>query len=408
MLADSYGRKGSIMLADAVFVAGALCMSLASSITVLVVGRFIAGVGIGISAMIVPVYIGESAPKEYRGALIATNGLFITGSQLVAYGICLACGDNWRLMLGLSGVPAAVQMIAMLFQPESPRYLLKIGRSEEAISVMLKSRKKEDNKSIYEEYRTILEEVSQEVDSPYYLKIAELFLVCKKAAIVGIGLQALQQLCGINTAMYYGPQIMQMIGLGSSAQDAIIFSIPLAAMNALGTIMSMILVDKLGRRGMLLKTLPIISLSMFMISIGMYVYIVDEKNWGGWAVLGLLCVYVATFAAGMGAVPWMVNSEIYPLYLRSVGNSLATTMNWTANFVVCMSFLSITASEVGLVGVWSIIGVFGGISWLWVYVLLPETMNMSLEEVYQLLGYTKAKSILIGRYADIQEIDNES
>lgn len=140
----------------------------------------------------------------------------------------------------------------------------------------------------------------------------------------------------------------------------------------------------------------------------MYVYIVDEKNWGGWAVLGLLCVYVATFAAGMGAVPWMVNSEIYPLYLRSVGNSLATTMNWTANFVVCMSFLSITASEVGLVGVWSIIGVFGGISWLWVYVLLPETMNMSLEEVYQLLGYTKAKSILIGRYADIQEIDNES
>jgi SP family myo-inositol transporter-like MFS transporter 13 len=115
VLADSYGGKGTIMLSDAVFVAGALRMSLANSIAVLIIGRFIAGIGIGISAMIVPVYIGESAPKENRGALIAMNGLFITGSQLVAYGICLGCGDNWRLILGLSGVPAAVQLIAMLF-----------------------------------------------------------------------------------------------------------------------------------------------------------------------------------------------------------------------------------------------------------------------------------------------------
>lgn len=291
-------------------------MSLAWNISILIIGRFIAGLGIGISAMSIPVYLGESAPKQYRGILIATNTLFITGSQLIAYGVCIACGSNWRYMLGISGAPALVQLIAMCYQSESPRYLLRIGKGEEAIAVMLKIRfrnEENDQQSVYEEYRIILQEIAEEVDAPYYLKIAELFLVCRKAAVVGIGLQALQQLCGINTAMYYGPQIMQMIGVGSSARDAIILSIPLAGVNTIGTVISMLTVDTLGRRGIMLKSLPIISLCMFCMSSMMYLYLYEEQNWGGWVFLGFLCLYVGAFAAGMGCVPWMVNSEIYPV-----------------------------------------------------------------------------------------------
>mmetsp|Transcript_10214 Transcript_10214/g.19975 ORF Transcript_10214/g.19975 Transcript_10214/m.19975 type:complete len:481 (+) Transcript_10214:1140-2582(+) len=388
--ADRYGRKCSILASDVIFVIGAIMMGLAVDIVMLIFGRLVIGFGVGLAAMVVPVYLAEASPPNLRGTMVSTNIFFVTSGQLIAYCVCLACGSNWRLMLGISGVPAVIQFAGMLFLDESPRWLFKNKREEEGTRVLMRIRLHEscrDVRFVKDEIDAIEQEIAQEKDLPIKELLKHLFTKSRKASTVGIGLQVLQQLVGINTVMYYGPQIMQMVGFDSSKQLAIATAIPLAAVNVLGTVIAMIYLDKLGRRGILLLTIPMIAACLAVLSLSFYFILYTSVSAFMYVALTFVLLYVFVFATGMGPIPWTVNSEIYPLYLRGTANSVSTMANWTANFVVSMSFLSLTSSDIGLVLAWDILAGFTIVTWFWVYYLLPETKGLSLEDVLLLFEF---------------------
>lgn len=390
--ADYYGRKKVILLSDVIFVVGAVMMGLAVDIVMLIFGRFVIGLGVGLAAMVVPVYLAEASPPALRGKMVSTYIFFVTSGQLIAYCVCLACGSNWRLMLGISGVPAVIQYIGMIFLDESPRWLFKKKRDVEAVAVLMRIRLDENSREprfIKDEIDEILEEIRQEREMTTRELLKDLFTKSRKASTLGIGLQVLQQLVGINTVMYYGPQIMQMVGFNSSKQLAIITAIPLAAVNVLGTVIAMLYIDKLGRRSILLWTVPMIAACLIMLSISFYYILYTSVSAFTYIALTMVLLYVFIFATGMGPVPWTVNSEIYPLYLRSTANSVSTMANWTANFVVSMTFLSLTTTNIGLVLAWDILAGFSVVTWLWVYFLLPETKGLSLEELLDIFWTEK-------------------
>jgi SP family myo-inositol transporter-like MFS transporter 13 len=385
--ADRFGRKFTILISDVVFIIGALVMALALDIVMLIFGRLIVGFGIGMASMIVPIYLAEAAPSIHRGAIVGTNLFFVTSGQLIAYCVCLACGSNWRLMLGISGVPAVIQFIGMLALDESPRWLFKYHRDTEAIQVLLRIRLHGDNRLvayIQDEIDEILDEISKEEDLPGLERLKHLFTTSRKASTVGIGLQVLQQLVGINTVMYFGPQLMQMVGFNGSKQIAIITAIPLAGANVLGTVVAMLWVDNLGRRSVLLWTTPVITLCLMTLSVAFYFILYTAVIAFTYIALAMILVYVFVFATGLGSIPWTVNSEIYPLYLRSTANSVSSMANWTSNLIVSMAFLSLTTSNVGLILAWDILAGFAVGTWFWVYYLLPETKGLTLEEVMEL------------------------
>ncbi|KAL2921039.1 Inositol transporter 1, partial [Bienertia sinuspersici] len=280
---DAFGRKKATLLADLVFAAGSVVMALAPDPYILIFGRFLVGLGVGVASVTAPVYIAEASPTEVRGGLVSTNVLMITGGQFLSYLVNLAFTQvpgTWRWMLGVSAVPAVIQFFAMLFLPESPRWLYLKGEKSKAVAVLSK---------IYDPFRLEdeVENLADAVEEELTRKKASLWDVFgnkerRLAFLVGGGLQ---QFVGINTVMYYSPTIVQMAGFRSN-QLAPLLSLIVAALNAAGTAVGIYLIDRMGLHWAL-------------------------------AVVGL-ALYIAFFSPGMGPVPWTVNSEIYPEAYRGI------------------------------------------------------------------------------------------
>lgn len=171
-----------------------------------------------------------------------------------------------------------------------------------------------------------------------------------------------------------------MIGFDSSGEQVLVCTIPIAAVNFIGGLIALALIDNLGRRGVLLKTLPIIVASMMALSLGSWLTL-GEYDIGRWISLISILAFILFFSLGMGPVPSTVNSEIYPIEVKNIAVSFATCINWASNFLVSMTFLSIASTETGFVLVWSLLGTCGVFAWIWTYFLLPETNGKSLEEI---------------------------
>lgn len=269
-------------------------------------------------------------------------------------------------MLGLAAFPAGLQLVGMVFLPETPRYLYKIGQNDQALATLMLIRYHAMNRDyllVQEEVQGILKAIKEEGNYTYSYQYKMLFKNCKRAALVGIGLQILQQLCGINTAMYYGPQIMQVAGFNSSGREAIIASLPVAFANMIGTVISVGYIDKLGRRSTLLYTIP--PMVFFLFCLGtcfVFITFYDAGEAVKYLAVASLLIYILCFSVGMGTCPWIVNSEIYPINIRSAATSASTTANWVANFIVSMSFASAISVDAGRVGVWIVIAGFGVVS----------------------------------------------
>ncbi|XP_004296737.1 PREDICTED: inositol transporter 1 isoform X1 [Fragaria vesca subsp. vesca] len=379
---DAYGRKKATLLADVVFALGAIVMAAAPDPYVLILGRLLVGLGVGVASVTAPVYIAEASPSEIRGGLVSTNVLMITGGQFLSYLVNLGFTEvpgTWRWMLGVSGVPAIIQFFLMLCLPESPRWLFMKDDKEKAITVLSK---------IYEvsrledeiEYLSCQaeEERHKKKDVSYWqvFRSKEIRL----AFLVGAGLQAFQQFTGINTVMYYSPTIVQMAGFQSN-QLALLLSLIVAAMNAAGTVLGIYLIDKFGRRKLALSSLCGVIVSLVILSAAFFSQSSGSSSgiYGWIAVLGL-ALYIAFFAPGMGPVPWTVNSEIYPEAYRGICGGMSATVNWVSNLIVAQSFLSI-AEAVGTGATFLILAVVAVIAFIFVLVLLPETKGLTFEEV---------------------------
>ncbi|XP_039120383.1 inositol transporter 1-like [Dioscorea cayenensis subsp. rotundata] len=383
---DAYGRKRATLIADVVFTIGSLVMCAAPDPYVLIFGRLLVGLGVGMASVTAPVYIAEASPSEIRGGLVSTNVLMITSGQFLSYLVNLAFTEvngTWRWMLGVAAVPAILQFFLMLLLPESPRWLYMKNEKEQAVSVLSK---------IYdpdrlEEEKVLLSVASDEnIESKDSAKYLDVFKSkeMRLAFFAGAGLQAFQQFTGINTVMYYSPTIVQMAGF-SSNQLALLLSLIVAGMNAAGTIVGIYLIDRCGRRRLALTSLLGVILSLFILSGAFFLQsssVSVGTNIGWFAVLGL-ALYIASFAPGMGPVPWAVNSEIYPEAYRGVCGGMSATVNWVCNLIVAQTFLSVVAL-VGTAATFLTIAGIAIVAFGFVTAFVPETKGLSFDQVERL------------------------
>lgn len=376
LLADRIGRRPSIIAASVVFLAGTGIVVVATGLSVFLIGRVLIGVAIGVASFVVPLYISEIAPSALRGGMVSLNQLFITLGILVSYGAdyLFSASGNWRAMFAFGAVPATILLIGMFLLPGSPRWLVAHHQQGRATSVLRKIRGTSDVSGELDDIRRSVR--MQETGNWSNLLAPSI----RMPLIVGIGLAVLQQLTGINTVIYYAPTIFQFAGL-HSATASIAATAGVGVVNVLATVVAVILVDRAGRRPLLLAGIAGMVVSLAVLGAG---FAFGGAGSGG-SLLGLitavsLTAYVASFAIGLGPVFWLLIAEIYPLNVRGRAMSVATITNWAANFLITLTFLTL-AGVMGRAGVFWLYALVGIVAWLFVLRLVPETKGLTLEEI---------------------------
>jgi len=369
-IADRIGRKWTIILTAIVYLISGLFLALAVDLPMIMLGRFIGGLALGVSSMAAPLYIAEISPPKYRGALVTSFQLAITIGILVAYliGYAFAETRDWRWMFGVSIIPAIVQWVGMLFAPESPRWLLIKNKTEKALSILKKLRSGNVGREL-EEMQKI---ESKTKEGGWKSLFNKAFLA---PLILGIGLSVFQQITGINTVFYYAPQIFEITGFATPSK-AILASIAIGTINVIATIISLWLIDKIGRRKLLLIGIAGMAISLLFLSMG---FITHEKGLYDLSLFSLMA-YVTFFAIGLGPCVWLIVSEIYPLHIRAKAMSIAIGFNWICNFIVSLTFLTLV-HNLGSGETFLLYALICVLAWWFVFKLLPETKGKTLGEI---------------------------
>jgi SP family galactose:H+ symporter-like MFS transporter len=373
-LSDKRGRRLVIIVSAFVFIVGARASAAADSVAVLTISRIVIGVAIGFASATAPVYISEVAPPEIRGRLVTMFQLAVTIGILVAYLVGLAFEPNgeWRWMLGLGALPALLLAVGMIKMPQSPRWLLMTGQDYQARAVLAKIRGGGEH-----EIEIEVDEVKAQVgEEPG--RWSELGTPMMRAALtVGLGLAILQQVTGINTVIYYAPTIVQYTGI-DSASSAILASIGVGIVNVAMTVVALRLLDKTGRRPLLLIGVAGMTFSLF--TLGLAFELGDEDTLTSVVAIGSLMLFVASFAISLGPIFWLLNSEIYPLRTRSKAAALGTFTNWIFNFAVSLTFL-LLIDALGQSGAFWLYAAVGVVTFFFCKALVPETKDKHLEEI---------------------------
>jgi sugar porter (SP) family MFS transporter len=372
LLSDRLGRKKIIFYASIVFTLAAFLMAFAPNPVVLFTGRFAAGVAIGISSMTVPLYISELSPPQKRGLCVSTNQLMVTIGILAGFGIDYLLGhqEAWRLMLGISACPAIILFISLFFLPETPRWLVAQGRVEEAKSTLLQIGTQQSELAATVE--AIRVEAAKEKGT-----YKECFAKGMRMPLfVGVMLAIFQQIVGINTVIYYAPTFL--VGVGEKANAALLATVGVGVVNVVMTILTLLVIDVIGRRKLLLVGTFFVVLSLLGLSLGSTLT-QDQQNLA-WIYVISLFIYVAGFAIGLGPIAWLFIAEAYPLKVRSRAMSIATIANWGSNFVVAFTFLTLL-TRLGEEATFGLYGVIAIICLAFFYFLLPETKQKTLEEI---------------------------
>ncbi len=369
-MADRFGRRSMLIFAAILFIAGAIMTAFAQAIWWLVIGRFVVGFGIGIASYTSPLYISESAPAAVRGALVTTNQLAITIGIVISYVIdwVFAYPGGWRWMFGLAVIPGAMLALGMGALPDSPRSLVNRGYEEEARKVLLKiAGRKEKEKKIGEI------EKAKEREKPNWGELLRPGM--RIPLIVGIGLAMFQQFIGINTVIYYAPTIFKTAGFSSDAVS-ILATVGVGVINVIMTVVAMILLDKVGRRPLLLA--GIAGMIVALVVLGFDFMVVSSHR--GWIAVICLMVYVGCFAFSLGPIFWLMISEIYPLRIRGRAMSVATISNWGSNLLIAFTFPILIAVAGSSITFW-IYAAIGVVALLFSFSWVPETKGKTLEEI---------------------------
>ncbi len=372
VLADRLGRRRLSIVTAIIFCLGAAGAALAPDTAWLIIARVLAGVAIGVASFVSPLYISEIAPVDIRGKLVSINQVALTSGIVISYLIdyAFAPSEDWRWMFALAVIPAAAFGIGLFFIPDSPRWLAGRGHLDQAREVLKRIRSPEQMES---EVKEIQSSVSQQKGG-----WSELFSkLLRSAMVVGIGLAIAQQITGINTVIYYAPTIFKFAGL-STASAAILASVGVGVINVVLTVVAMQLIDRVGRRPLLLISLAGMAVSLFVL--GGAFLLPQFKSILGWIAVGSLMTYVGFFAVGLGPVFWLILSEIYPLRIRGRAMSVGTAANWLSNLIVALTFLTLTKS-IGKPGTfWLYAAVTVG-AWFFAWFLVPETKGKTLEQI---------------------------
>ncbi|MGL4347904.1 MAG: MFS transporter [Chlamydiales bacterium] len=340
ILADRFGRKGAQQCSAIIFIIGGIILLFAGTFHLFVFGRFIQGLGVGIVSMVVPMYLAEIAPSKYRGAYVSVNQLAITMGIVLAYLLnWLFVYRDWHIIFFVSIGIAVTYLIGLTFIPESTAYRQKM----------------KSGKNIWK----------------------LLFFRKRLRRILGFGviLSALQQFTGINIVIYFAPTILQAIG-NTETGYAISTALFLSVINVIATIISLWLIDQIGRRKLLVTSVFFMMLSLFTIGIGLYSNGMMVKS----ITFASLIIYIVAFAIGMGPITWLLISEIYPIRIRGQAMSIATFANWLSNYIVSLTFLPIMYMLTPS-GAFLLYGFIALFALLFVFKRVPETKGKSLVEI---------------------------
>ncbi|KAJ4719537.1 Sugar transporter ERD6 [Melia azedarach] len=370
-IADWVGRKGAMRIASIICIAGWLAVSLSSAIPLLDFGRFLTGCGIGVISYVVPVYIAEITPKELRGALATANQLFIVVGTLVSF--VAGALVSWRTLALIGIAPCLVMLVGLFFIPESPRWLAMVGQNDK-FEVAL-SQLRGANADISQEQIDILESLALLNQLP---KVGILDLFNKRNirfVIVGVGLMVFQQAIGINGYIYYAGQIFVSAGVSPS-----LGSILYASLQVVLTAFGASLMDKAGRRPLLMISVVGLFLGNLLTGLSFLLkqYHMAPDAVPVLAVTGVL-IYIGFFSFGMGPIPWVIMSEIFPLNIKGTGGSLVTLVNWIGSWVISYSFIFLM--NWSSYGVFFLYGAFCAVSMIFTIKYVPETKGRTLEEI---------------------------
>lgn len=373
-LADRLGRRKALALEGVVFIVGTLLAVIANGYATLLIARVVLGIAVGAASSTVPVYLSEISPAEIRGRILSMNQLMITVGILVSYlvDLAFASSGNWRAMFAVGFVPSlALVAGALWLVPESPQWLITRGRDDEAREMIMSVTNEERADAMIERVRRS----SRDHQGSGPRRQGRRLLLApgvRPALIVALTLAAVQQFGGINTIIYYAPTIIEQTGL--TASNSIFYAVFIGIINLVMTIVAIRLIDRLGRRVLLLGSLS--GMLVMLVLLGMS-YVADLSS-----VLSLLFMvaYIAAFAIGLGPVFWVLVGELFQPDARAEGSSAATTVNWLSNFVVGLVFLPVVAT----IGVGQTFWIFAGIcllGLLFVARYVPETQGRDFDEV---------------------------
>jgi SP family xylose:H+ symportor-like MFS transporter len=381
-LSSKFGRKATMFITALLFILNSIGTAYPDTFTQFVIFRIIGGIGVGIASMVVPMYIAEIAPPKRRGALVGNYQLAIVIGIVVVYFVnyfIALQGDaiwnlntGWRWMFGSEIIPSILFLIFIFLIPESPRWLIQENKITKAIQVLEKLNSKEEANAIQNEIIASLEIGSK--NQWKYLVQSKL----KKALFVGIGLSILQQLTGINAILYYAPEIFK--NLGSSTDTSLLETSTLGVVNLIATLFAIRLVDKMGRKPLLY--IGSIGMAISLAVVGIAIHFNASGNW----VLPFLLLFMASFSISWGPIVWVLLSEIFPNKIRSLALAISVFIQWGANFAVTQFFPSLVENQwlnAHFNGAFPfyLFSVICFVSFVFVNKLVPETKNISLEQM---------------------------
>lgn len=397
-IADRTGRKKVVLAAALFFAAGSIWSGMAPDPTTLLTARFFLGIAIGLASTAVPLYIAEISPAGRRGMLVASFQLMITVGIMVSYFINMAFAlpegapgynDCWRPMFYSGVIPAALMFAGMAFLPESPRWLMSKGNERKCREIL---EKVEETKLVDGAISKMKEEIELDKSTTGQWRIIfQPWL--RTPLIIAIGIMFMQQFTGINTIIYYSPKIFLMSGF-DGARAAIVASVSVGVVTVLFTLVSLFMVDRLGRRKLYFTGLGGMVVALLAIGTAFAFY----SSLGGsikQITIVLVWVYVAFYCISLGPLGWLIISEIFPLKIRGLGTSIGSFSCWVFNSIVAFTFFKIVraltlpgtdiilennnvGNPAGAFWFYALIGIAGLI---WGYHFIPETKGKSLEQI---------------------------
>ena len=376
-LGDRFGRKPMLILCAALFGLSGLASALPTTLNQFVIARLVGGFAIGAVSVLSPLYIAEIAPVALRGRLVALYQLAIVVGISLVFFVNLGIqrlGDlmwnqttGWRWMMGSLVVPAVLFLFTTVLIPESPRWLMRIGRRERARAILMRVvGPKEAERELQEVAATLTESsggaIHELLDRKY-----------RRPLIIGVTLAVAQQFCGINSIMYYGPSIFHRPGQ-TDLDAAFWFTAIVGLVNLLFTFVAIWLVDLAGRRPLLIVGSAIQVVALLACGLAF------QQQWSGVMLLAAVLLFIAAFAAAMGPVLWILVSEIFPNRMRGLAMSVATLVLWSACFAVSETFPWLRSS-IGPAWTFWTYALCSFLGLAFIIFMVPETKGRSLEEI---------------------------
>lgn len=373
LVADQISRRLLLQLVGLGFILGTALCAQAHDFTTLLGGRFLIGICIGIASYITPLFIAEIAPATQRGGMVLINGLALTFGQAFAYLIGYLLHDlgpySWRIILWVGAIPAGILMLGMHYVPHSPRWLFKRYGEEHALNALKKIRTSPT------EIRTELAEMRQCVHIHQTQRGSLFKPPVIYVLIAGVVLGLFQQFSGINAILYYGPLIFTNAGF-VPYKNALLATFCLGVVNFVFTAITLLSVDRLGRRHLLLYGTVIAGVALLTSSLLFSAQFPGSRYW----LLLSFVIYVMGYCISVGSLFWVIIAEIYPLAIRAQAMSIAAVVQWAGNFLVAISFLGIY-QHLGASTTMAMFGLLCILSWAFCYWFIPETTGVSLEHI---------------------------